>query len=410
MTFSEHVTQQQRVIPRRVDVVIAGGGLSGLSLAAHLAAAGWRDRKVLVVDDPTAGSPATCWGSWTTGSGLLDSTASQSYRALRMYAAGKPAVLPLRHYRYQLVRRADLASAVASSVAGCPGFIFHNGRVHAVREDASGVDVVIDTDTVRADWVFDSTGTTLRQAAPADAWMAFTGWEVRSVTPVFDPHSPVLFDFRTPQADGARFVYVLPDSSRQALVELTEFVPGRGGAPAPPPEQQRAALTAYLTDVLHCVDFEVTRTESAVLPLRVRPPERGRGRVVAMGAQAGLVKASTGYAYQRIQRDSQAIAASMVEHGHPFDVPARRWRHELLDAVLLRVLERDPRQVELAFARLFTRLGADAMFCFLDEDNTLAQDLRAMTCVQPLPFLAALTKCCFRGRAGLRPRRAYWPG
>jgi hypothetical protein len=36
------------------DAVIAGGGLSGLSLAAHLATRGWRDRAVLVIDDMTA--------------------------------------------------------------------------------------------------------------------------------------------------------------------------------------------------------------------------------------------------------------------------------------------------------------------------------------------------------------------
>jgi len=44
------------------DAVIAGGGLSGLSLAAHLAAFGWRDHSVLVVDDPAARPSAQSWG------------------------------------------------------------------------------------------------------------------------------------------------------------------------------------------------------------------------------------------------------------------------------------------------------------------------------------------------------------
>lgn len=422
------------MIPARVDAVVAGGGLSGLSLVAHLAAAGWGDRNVLLVDDPAAGAPATCWGSWTPGTGLLDHAACQTFDALRTHAGGRSAVLPLRRYRYHVVRRDDLARAVAGIIDGYPGFTIHKGRVEAIRKDASGVDVVIDGQTVRTDWVFDSVGTSA-QRAPADALMAFTGWEVRCADPVFDPHVPVLFDFRTPQPVGARFVYVLPASPFRALVEVTDFVP-RHGKPASPRDRSEA-LTGYLAGVLHCGDFEVVRTEAAVLPLRVAPPDRvcgrshgrkkgtgrgegtgdgegkGKGRVVAIGARAGLIKASTGYAYQRIQRDSQAIAASMVRHGHPYDVPAPRWRHRMLDALLLAVLDREPGQLEQAFARLFERLDADTVLRFLDEDTNLVQELAVMASVRPQPFLRALATGGFRtpgsGAPGLR-RRACGPG
>lgn len=416
------------MIPGRVGVVIAGGGLSGLSLAAHLAATGWHDREVLVVDDPAARQPATCWASWSTGSGLLDTAAGPTFRKLRVYAAGTSIVLPLHRYRYQLVRRTDLTRVATGLLAGHPGYTIHKGRVERIREDDSGAEVEIDGATVRADWVFDSVGAASRSPLtrrsdrqtgqpdrstgrpdrstdrsdrqtlqsdprneqPPDAWMAFTGWEVSSAAPVFDSQTPVLFDFRTPQAHGARFVYVLPDDEHRALVELTEFMAGRGEPPSP--RQRREALARYLAEVLHCEEFTVSRTESAVLPLRVRPPDRGRGRVVAIGARAGLVKASTGYAYQRIQRDSRAIAASMVRHGHPFEIPAPRRRHQLLDALLLEVLARDPRQVERAFGRMFTRLGADRVLRFLDEETNLAEEMGLMACVQPLPFLTALAR------------------
>src|SRR4051794_31777030 len=102
------------------DAVIAGGGLSGLSLAAHLAAGGWRDRSVLVVDDPRARPPATSWGFWSAGPGLLDSAVSHTYDRVRIHAAGASRLVPLGGYRYRVVRRPDLCAAVREVLAGAP--------------------------------------------------------------------------------------------------------------------------------------------------------------------------------------------------------------------------------------------------------------------------------------------------
>jgi lycopene beta-cyclase len=174
---------------------------------------------------------------------------------------------------------------------------------------------------------------------------------------VFDPDVPTLFDFRVPQGDAARFVDVLPGSAHRALVEFTEFVP-RHGQPTTPAARAEA-LAGYVSDVLRAGAYETRRTESAVLPLRVTPPPRGTGHVLAIGAGGGLVKASTGYAYARIQRDCAAIARSLATRGHPFALPRPARRYRLLDAVLLDVLDRDPGQLERTFARLFLTNPAD---------------------------------------------------
>jgi lycopene beta-cyclase len=370
------------------DAVIAGGGLSGLSLAAHLAAGGWRQRRVLIVDDRSAHQPAVCWASWSTGSGLLDGAVSHAYHQVQVHAAGTSRMLPLGRYRYRMVRRADLRRAVTDLLAGCPGFEVRDGRVESVRDGAEVGEVVVDGTAVRAGWVFDSI-TRPPPGTAADARLAFTGWEIQSTRPVFEPQIPVLFDFRIRHAGGARFGYVLPDGSHRALVELTEFVPRHAD---PPTAAERGhALGAYLRDVLDCPGYRVIRTESAVLPLRVRPPSRrrGRGRVLAIGARAGLVKASTGYAYQRIQRDSEAIARSLARYGHPFDLPVTRRRHRLLDAVLLELLDRDPPQLELAFATLFSANPAERVLRFLDEDTTVRDELRLIATLPPGPYIRA---------------------
>ncbi len=375
-----------------VDAVIAGGGLSGWSLAANLADEGWRNRRVLLVDDPQARAPAAAWGFWSKGTGRLDGAVSRSYRRVGIHAAGGSREVELGPYRYHVVRRQDLirvARLVIEGAVNRPRFQVRSGRVDSIRDDGDGAVVAVDGEQVRCRWAFDSVSGPPR-GTPVDARLAFTGWEVRTDGAVFDADRPTLFDFRTPQGASARFVYVLPTAGDRALVELTEFVP-RGGRPAGDADRG-AALARYLADVLGVRGYETLRTESAVLPLRARPVPRRTGSVLAIGATAGLVKASTGYAYQRIQRDSAAIASSLVRHGHPFQVPVMPSRYRLLDAVLLNVLDHDPAQLELAFADLFRALPAELVLSFLDETTTVGTVWRIMRALRPRPYLRALIR------------------
>jgi lycopene beta-cyclase len=215
--------------------------------------------------------------------------------------------------------------------------------------------------------------------------------------PVFDPQTPVLFDFRIPQSGGARFVYVLPDDEHHALVELAAFVPRH--AQPPSAADLGDALAGYLHNVVHGGHYTIGRTEAAALPLRTRPRRRSSGRVLAIGARGGLIKASTGYAYQRIQEDSAAIAASLARQGHPFAVRRNRPRHQLLDAILLDAFDREPRLLELVFARLFARHPAERVLRFLDERSGVADELRLIASLPPWPFLRSVARISFRRNA-----------
>jgi len=285
------------------------------------------------------------------------------------------------------VRRPDLDRVVRWMLLRCRGFEIRSGRVEGVGDGADAAETTVDGQVLRSRWAFDSVSRE-PDAGPVDARLAFTGLEVACDRPRFDREVPTLFDFRPSATGGARFVYVLPQDPCRALVELTEFVP-RSGQPTPI-AARTADVTAYLRDVVHCDGYRILRTESAVVPLRSRPPLRRRGRrVLAIGARAGLIKASTGYAYQRIQRDSAAIASSLVRHGHPFDGPRPRRRHRLLDAVLLEVLDRDPSRLEETFARLFAANPVDRVLRFLDEDTSVGDELRLIASLPPAPFLRA---------------------
>jgi len=364
-----------------LDAVVVGGGASGLALVRRLALDGWADRHVLLVDDHRHPVSARSWACWSSRS--MSPAPAATWSSLHVHADGHDIFVRLRDHRYHLVRGADLRRVVEAAAARTPGFVVRRGSVEAVRDSGDAAEVVVDGEAVRARWVFDS-----RPPDPGssvDVWLSFHGWQVRTATEAFDPSVPTLMDFRTPQRGEVRFVYVLPTGPREALVELTRF-----GAPGP--LGGSADLEGYVDTVLRPGPYEVVGEESGVLPLAAPPPRPRSGHVLPIGNRGGMLKASTGYAYARIQRDSAAVASSLVRHGHPFDLPTPSVRHRFLDAVLLEVVARDPGAVEPAFSRLFSRNSGDVVLRFLDEATTRVQEARLVATLPRAPFLRAAAR------------------
>ncbi|HZB51958.1 MAG TPA: lycopene cyclase family protein, partial [Mycobacteriales bacterium] len=278
-------------------------------------------------------------------------------------------------------------------LARAPGFRLVEGHVDAVEDRQEGGIVHVDGRPVEAAWVFDSV--TQDGADGTAARLTFTGWVVETPADAFDPAVPTLMDFRTPQDGDVRFLYVLPSGPRRALVEHTRFGPGT-------PVGGEAALRDYLTGVLRAGDYRVLRQEGGRLPLRPPPRRPTTGHVLPIGVAGGMLKASTGYAYGRIQRDSASVTRSLVRYGHPFALPTGRRRHAYLDAVLLDVVTAEPDRLQRAFLRLFARNPGDRVLRFLDEDTSLTQEALLVATLPPSPFARAMARRLAAGPAHRR--------
>lgn len=382
-----------------MTVVIAGAGLSGLTLAAHLARRP-PGHEVLLVDDGSSDIAEAGWGSWFDRPGLLDAAARYHWDRVHVHAEGRSRQLTLGAYRYRYVRGADLAATVARLIEPAPGFRRLHGHVDAIAaitgSARGGARVVIDGEPLAARWVFDSVlGPADRPAA--DAGLAFRGWHLQTESEVFDSRVMTLFDFRTPRAGAARFVYVLPFDRRHALVEHTTFAAPATDA-ATDAVTQREALAEYLATVLRVGEYRIQREEAGVLPLSTGPVRRRRKDVLAIGTSAGLLKAGTGYAYGRIQDDSAAIADSLATHGHPFALPGPSVRHQVLDGALLDIVTRRPAELERAFAALFERESAEPVLRFLDERTSVRQETALFTSLPVAGYASAAARRLWRHR------------
>jgi lycopene beta-cyclase len=134
-----------------------------------------------------------------------------------------------------------------------------------------------------------------------------------------------------------------------------------------------------------------------VIPITDRPyarrlNERPNGHVLAIGMQGGRIKPSTGFAFMRVQADSAAIVQSLIEHDQPFDIPEDSERYRLYDSLLLDIMEREPERIQAIFAALFKHNSIEQVLSFLDEQASLAQNVRMIATLPPAPFLQALAR------------------
>lgn len=372
--------------------------MAGLSLAYAMVEGPFADRSILVVDPEEKGENDRTWCYWTKSRDPIASSVSRTWKRLRFASSSWSHDFDLGEYRYSMVRGDDFYRVVLDRLEAHPTVEFERGRVLEIDAANETAEVVTDRRTVRGKWVFDS------RFDPADyehrtgphhyLKQHFVGWTIEAADPVFDPDTPTLFDFRTPQHGAMRFLYVLPLSRHRALVEYTLF-----SAELLPEEAYARSIEAYLTHVLGLREYRVIDRERGVIPMTDRPVARREdARTLAIGTRGGLVKPSTGYAFLRTQHDTRRIIDSLARHGHPFDLPKTSRRFRALDTLLLQVMHRRGELSERVFTALFRRNPIERLLQFLDEEASLAQTIAVMTTVPPLPFLGAFWRTAIRNR------------
>ena len=372
---------------RAYDFVIAGGGLAGLSLACHIVRSPLCGASMLIVDRNAAAIMGRSWSYWTQQPTPFDPIVAHAWNALHIAGPAGEKTLNLPGWRYELVRGADLATFARHELGLHAHVDFQQGSIERVEDGAQGAHVFVDGDPIAAGWVFDSTHWPPPALRPAGSVaMYFKAWTVQTHKPAFNPRAVTFLDSRTVQQADLRFFYVLPFSEREALVAYVAYSRQRPLASA-----ADAALQTYLHTTLGIAEDDVQAEETSCLPIITTQHSRRLGpHRLAIGARAGLIKPTTGFAFRRIQQDSAAIVRSLLTTRKPWNIPAVSRRHRLYDALLMYVLEHRGAEIRGVFEALFARNPIETVLRFLDETTAANEELGIISTLPTRPFLKAV--------------------
>jgi lycopene beta-cyclase len=181
-------------------------------------------------------------------------------------------------------------------------------------------------------------------------------------------------------------LYTLPFSPHEALVEATYL-----DDPALAPAHADNALGEWLENITSGSFYEVQFREQGALRMEARGSANQvprLSRYLPIGTAGGRVKASSGYAFLRIQRQSLAIAHALA---NGFSPPRQLEpiRYELLDKVFMTALTRDPEAAPGYFMQLFRNVPPEVLVRFLSECGSGAETIKVALSLPKLPFAVA---------------------
>ncbi|MCG8350158.1 MAG: lycopene cyclase family protein, partial [Chloroflexales bacterium] len=149
-------------------------------------------------------------------------------------------------------------------------------------------------------------------------------------------------------------------------------------------------LKQYIREYLGIDSYAIQHVEFGIIPMTDIPfVRRPSPHVMNIGTAGGMTKASTGYTFQRIQKQSRRIVESLLATGQPFYAESMLKRHALMDSVLLNVLDTGRESGKAFFNRLFSKNSPQRVLRFLDEETSLWEDLALMSTVNVPAFMAA---------------------
>ena len=371
------------------DIIIAGGGCAGLSLLYHLLHSDWKDRQILLIDREQKNLNDRTWCFWEVGSSPYQPIVHQQWQRMYFRSSDFSELLNLHPYSYKMIRGIDFYEYVHQATTNFPHVTVVNQDIRELWEVDQRAGVTTDQATFTAQWVFSSLRdpNESKRAKNGHQYLLqhFKGWKIRTRQPHFNPQEATLMDFRIDQQGDCRFMYVLPTDEHTALVEYTIF-----SAQLLDQETYDQELRRYLPEYLSLTDtqYQVVHQEFGVIPMTdMSYPTRQGKRIVRIGTAGGATKASTGYTFQRIQRDSQQLVDQLTTTGTISEARFSNRRFHLFDSVLLNVMGRGIYPAGKAFADLFKNNPPVRVLRFLDEDTHLGEDLAIMNSVPKIPFI-----------------------
>jgi len=385
------------------DYLIVGGGAAGLSLAYHIAQEPrLANKRVMLIEPEAKDQNDRTWSFWAEEPGLFDDIVAHEWRKIAFRSPGFEKIIDLGTYRYKTINGLDYYRFVHRALALKPQFKVVRGNIEHLEDTVGGISAVTATGSFTAHYAFDSRPPNLAQLKQPHKYryllQHFVGWEVETDTDIFDPTTVEFMDFRGEQQHEARFMYVLPYTSRKALVEYTLFSEN-----TLPKADYEEAIRQYLSATLGLTAYRVVAEETGAIPMTDHPlPTRTGAHTINIGTRGGRAKPSTGYAFKRIQQHSARLVAALARTGQPpANATGDKWQFHLFDTLLLDIMQRRGEVTRDIFRELFERNPVERIFRFLDEKTSWADNLRVMNSVSSGPFMRSIAHV-LRGRPGRR--------
>lgn len=374
----------------KYDFIFCGAGLAGLMLLKKMASNGILEGKTILILDPkNKDAQDRTWCYWERGIGKWDEIVKYKWNKAIFKNKTNAIECLQNHFSYKMIESIDFYNFCLKDLLK-HNVVWSKESVVSIKEDVDFVNVSTGENSYYGSFVFNSilnhSQITANKNFPLLS-QHFVGWFVKTKNESFNPEQALFMDFSIEQKNNTRFMYVLPTSKNEALIEYTLFSPELLEK-----KEYEVEIAKYLNN-LGISDFEIVRKEEGNIPMTAFPFwENNSKRVLNLGSAGGWTKASTGYTFYNCDKLTDRLLCEFKKNEIDFSQFNLKTRFSFYDAIFIKVLYYENHLGKLIFSKMFSEVNPSKILKFLNEETSVVEDLQVLWTCPKFPFLKALFK------------------
>lgn len=377
---------------KHFDIIICGGGAAGLLLAHGLINNDAFDHlSIALIEKEQKNQNDRTWCFWEEGKGTWDHLVNSRWDNAIFKSHQYNATFPLAPYQYKMIEGINFYNHLYPLLEKAPNLDIIQAEITEVKTHEKYAEVTTHKTSYTGDKVFSSIlkeDYKQQQKFPV-LQQHFIGWFVKTEAPIFDKDTMVFMDFDLPQKNNTRFMYVLPFSSTEALVEYTLF-----SKDLLEDKEYEDEIKQYLTQK-KAGKVKVNATEKGSIPMTAYNfDQHNSAHLMHIGTAGGWTKASTGFTFQKSQEKINELI-EFLKKGKALNKFPQRNKFNFYDMLFLDVLAKYNAEGSKLFSRMFQRNTPQRIFHFLDEKTSYKQEVLLMSSFPVGQFVKALFKRIF---------------
>ena len=384
---------------KKYDYIIAGSGCSGMSLLYRiLKSPVLKSKKILVIDNTKKATNDRTWCYWERNDGIFESIVTHRWKSLNFFSTDFSKQLNLTKYTYKMIKGIDFYSFILNFSKDFENVTFKNENITKIFSSNEKGHIFTDKSKYIAKYIFNSTNLFNPQITIKNSLLQhFEGWVIKTKEPTFDSKIGTLMDFRVNQKHGATFMYVLPTTKCEALIEHTLF-----SEKTLKKEEYEIEIKKYINEYLNINEYEILHKEFGIIPMSLASFERNPKSskcIINIGTAGGYTKASSGYTFQFIQKNCEIIIKNLLQNLPPnakktFSDKIFEW----YDKTLIQVIISNKMKGRDIFSIMFKKNKVDNILAFLGNESSIKDDIRIMISLPLIPFLSSGLKHLFKSK------------
>lgn len=379
---------------KQYDYIFTGSGLSALmTVYKMILSQKFQTKSILLLDENAKQTNDRTWCFWEQKETLWENSISKKWNSVLFANADFKRNLELHPYQYNKIQGLDFYNQLLELIVNQKNIDFVQEKVLAIEESESIVLVKTESQSYSCSQVFNSIynpSLVTNQSKYPLLQQHFVGWFIKTEKPIFNPEQATFMDFSVAQKGNTRFMYVLPTSETEALLEYTLFSKDLLSK-----EEYETKIENYIQK-LGIQNYKIVEKEFGNIPMTCYPFwKHNTQNVINIGTAGGWTKASTGFTFKNSDQKSTELV-SFLETQTDFRKFHKKTKFWWYDLLLLDILDQKNETGAAIFSALFQNGNAPLILKFLDEKTSFWEDLQVIwKCPKGL-FINALLKRLFR--------------